>query len=444
MTQPAAGPVIDGRYEVLRTLGQGAFGRTFLARDREAGREVAIKMLDTQRVDSLKGFELFEREATVLRSVRHHGVPEVHASLRAAWEGREAAFLVMEYVAGKSLQALIEERHHLDPAEASHLLLELLGVLDYLHGRVPPILHRDIKPANIILRPDGFPTLVDFGAVRSALHGPGHDGSTIVGTYGYMPYEQHMGQASPASDLYALAATYLHLLTGRPPQEFMTPEGRIEVPAGLPGGERQREVLGRLLRPAPTERYQSAREVRQALLASEAAAVGPGSRAVVTRTHRTALTLPDLPPAPREIKGHAAHLFKVLAPSTLRSMMPNEDPLKPVGLLVTTAMVMASAVTFGILPGIFLVRSHIRRRKVRRFLTEGHAATAEIISMQDAKDDMGTKLSRIRFQWEVDGRLHRDSDEVLARIADKWLVGDQVQILYLPDAGYDSLIISTS
>jgi serine/threonine protein kinase len=442
---PRTEPIlIADRYEVLRTLGQGAFGRTFLARDREAGREVAIKMLDTQRVESLKGFELFEREAAVLRSVRHHGVPEVHASLRAEWEGREAAFLVMEYIAGKSLQTLIEERHHLDPAEASHLLLELLGVLDYLHGRVPPILHRDIKPANIILRPDGFPTLVDFGAVRSALHGPGHDGSTIVGTYGYMPYEQHMGQASPASDLYALAATYLHLLTGRPPQEFMTPEGRIEVPAGLPGGERQREVLGRLLRPAPPERYQSAREVRQALLASEAAAVAPASRAVVTTTHRTALALPDLPPAPREIQGRAAHLLKVLAPSTLRSMMPNEDPLKPVGVLVTTAMLMAGVVTFGIMPAIFLVRSHIRRRKVRRFLVEGHAATAEIISMQDAKDDMGTKLSRVRFQWEVNGHLHRDSDEVLARIADKWLVGDQVQILYLPEAGYDSLIISTS
>jgi hypothetical protein len=56
---------------------------------------------------------------------------------------------------------------------------------------------------------------------------------------------------------------------------------------------------------------------------------------------------------------------------------------------------------------------------------------------------MGTKLSRVRLQWEVDGHLHRDSDEVLARIADKWLVGDQVPILYLPDSGYDSLIIST-
>ena len=443
MTDSAASALIASRYEVQRTLGQGAFGRTFLARDREAGRDVAIKMLDTQRVETLKGFELFEREAAVLRSVRHHGVPEVFASLRGEWEGRPAAFLVMEYVEGKSLATLIEERHHLGPAEASHILLELLGVLDYLHGRAPPILHRDIKPANIIVRPDGFPTLVDFGAVRTALHAPGQDGSTIVGTYGYMPYEQHMGQATPASDLYALAATYLHLLTGRPPQEFMTPEGRIEVPPGLPGGERQREVLGRLLRPAPTERYQSAREVRQALLATEAGTAAPGTRSLATISQRKALSQPDLPPAPREIEGEAARLLRLLAPSTLRSMTPNEDPLKPVGFMMGAAMVMAGIVTFGVLPMIYFGRAYTRRHKVRRFLREGHGATAEIISMQDAKDDMGVKLSRVRYQWEANGQLHRDSDEVPARIADKWLVGDQIQVLYLPEAGFDSLVIST-
>jgi len=438
-------PLIAERYAVLRTLGQGAFGRTFLAQDGEAGREVAIKMLDTQKVESWKGFELFEREAAVLRSVRHHGVPEIYDSFKAEWEGRPAAFLVMEYVAGQSLATVIAERRHLDPAEASHILLELLGVLDYLHGRVPPILHRDIKPANIVLRPDGFPTLVDFGSVRSAMAAPGQDGSTIVGTYGYMPYEQHMGQASPSSDLYALAATFVHLLTGRAPPEFMNGEGRIAVPEGLPGGEHQRQVLGRMLRSSPAERYQSAREVRQALMISTATPLVPVSRGVLaTAERRTAPTLPDLPPAPREIVGHAAHLQRVLAPSTLRSLRPNEDPLRPVGPGSALAMLMMGMVTFGILPIIALARAHTRRQRVQRFLREGHPATAEIVSMQDAKDDMGAKLSRIRYQWVVDGELHRDSDEVLARFSDKWLAGDQIQILYLPDAGYDSLIISVA
>ncbi len=434
-------PRIADRYEVLRTLGQGAFGRTFLARDHQSSRDVAIKMLDTRTVETWKGFELFEREAAVLRSVRHHGVPEIYDSIRAEWEGREAAFLVMEYVAGMPLATLIEERRHLDPAEASHLLLELLGVLDYLHGRVPPILHRDIKPANIILRPDGFPTLVDFGAVRTAIHPPGQGGSTIVGTYGYMPYEQHMGQASPASDLYALAATYLHLLTGRAPPEFMNPEGRIEVPNGLPGGDRQRQVLTKMLRPSPPERYQSAREVRQALLATEDVATGRG---LAPAPPRTVPAVPDLPPAPRKIEGPTAALLRELVPSAVRVMSASKTPGEPIGFATGMALIAVGLVTFGIVPAIYLASSRIRRQRVLRFLRDGVPAIAEIITMQDAKNDMGVKISRIRYQWQVDGRLHRDSDEVLAIYSDKWAVGEPIRILYLPDQGFNSLVISTA
>lgn len=438
------GSRIAGRYEVLRTLGQGAFGRTLLARDPEAGREVAIKMLDTSKVDSLKGFELFEREAAVLRSVRHHGVPEIYDSVRGEWEGRPAAFLVMEYIEGKSLATLIEERHHLDPAEATHLLLELLGVLDYLHGRVPPILHRDIKPANIILRPDGFPTLVDFGAVRSALHGPGHDGSTIVGTYGYMPYEQHMGQASPASDLYALAATYLHLLTGRPPPEFMNGDGRIVVPEGLPGGARKRAVLGRMLEPSPSARYQSARDVRQALVGAEPQGGEAGVRPLPAVQARRALVVPELPPAPRPIEGPTAALLRRLVPTMLRSMAPSRPPGERVNPWIGLAMIAAGVASFGIVPLIFIGHTQMRRRRVVRFLREGVPAVAEIVTIQDAKDSMGARTCRLRYQWTVDGTLHRGSDEVWAVVAARWLVGDQVQILYLPGQEYDSLVISTS
>ena len=102
--------------------------------------------------------------------------------------------------------------------------------------------------------------------VRNVFRAPDEDGSTIVGTHGYMPYEQYMGQASPASDLFALGATFLHLLTGRAPPEFMGSAGRLEVPTGLPFGEPLRSVLVRLLAPAPADRFQSAREARATLL----------------------------------------------------------------------------------------------------------------------------------------------------------------------------------
>jgi serine/threonine protein kinase len=435
--------LIADRYEVLRTLGQGAFGRTFLALESASGREVAIKMLDTQKVDSFKGFELFDREATVLRSVRHHGVPEIYDSLRAEWEGSLAAFLVMEYVAGQSLEALIAERRHLDPAQATHVFLELLGVLDYLHGRVPPILHRDIKPANVILRPDGFPTLVDFGAVRSAIHAPGKDGSTIVGTYGYMPYEQHMGQATPSSDLYALAATFIHLLTGRAPPEFLNAEGRIAVPDSLPGGERLRAVLSRTLSLSPAERFQTAREVRQALVESGSVAIATTSRALPTTAGRRALAIIDLPPTPRTIDGTLTSLLKRLAPAGWRSMYASRSPDAPVTLGVLLFVGMTAVLTMGILPVTFYWRAWNRRQRVERFLRDGLSATAQIITMQDAKDDMGIKVCRIRYQWSTDGVLHRGSDEVLATRSGRWLAGDDVQILDLPNEDFDSLVIST-
>jgi hypothetical protein len=435
------------RYEVLRTLGAGAFGRTVLARERASGRHVAIKVLETDRVDTFKGFELFDREAAVLRSIRHHGVPEIHESLRAQWNGSPAALLVMEYVEGRSLKEIIDGGHHLDPADVTHMLLELLGVLDYLHGRVPPILHRDIKPANIILRPDGFPALVDFGAVRNAIRPAGHDGSTIVGTYGYMPFEQHMGHAAPSSDLYSLAATFVHLLTGRPPQEFLGEDGRMALPPSLPGGERLRHVLARLLLHSPAERYQSAREARQALIepAGGAATVAGPSAAVTRASERRALAVLELPPAPRRIEGDVAERFRTTAPTLSRLMYESHDadPAAGPGLAGGALIILLSAVSFGILPAVVLSQVRARRRRLRRFFELGAPAIAEITGIEAAGSDL-VKLALVRYEWTADGEVHRDSDETFARISDKWRAGDRIPILYLPDHNYDSVIISGS
>jgi serine/threonine protein kinase len=287
--------LVAERYEVIRPLGRGTFAHTLLAQDIRLGRQVALKVLHPRGAADLKAYELFEREAAVLRDLRHPGVPAIHASFRAQWEGADAAFLVMEYIEGSSLAELIAERRHLEHAEVMNLFVELLGVLDYLHSRVPPVLHRDIKPANLIVRSEGAPVLVDFGAVRNVFRSPDDDGSTVVGTYGYMPYEQYMGQASPASDLYALGATFLHLVTGRPPPEFMTTAGRLEIPPALPCGDPLRGLLVRMLAPAQADRFQSAREVRAALL-------GGQSRVTLTPSEAGAST--DL--APRETPAPAA------------------------------------------------------------------------------------------------------------------------------------------
>ena len=445
MTSTPVGTAIGGRYEVVETLGRGSFGHTFLARDRETGEQVAIKVLEPRRADSLKAFELFEREASVLRSLRHQGVPQVFDSLRAPWQGHEAALLVMEYIEGVSLARVIEEKDHLDPSAVLQVLIELLGILDYLHGRIPPVLHRDIKPANIIVRPSGYPALVDFGSVRNAFKAPDEAGSTVAGTYGYMPYEQYMGQATPASDLYAVGATFLHLLTGRSPPDFMTGEGRIEVPANLPGDPRLRAVVARMLRPSPAERFQSAREVRDALLAalpggSRAALVPAARSAVPAGVSRRAASLPE---APRPLEGETKALLKRVAPTSWDLMAASEKPTAGIGLGSILAFLFFSAITAGIMPMVFFSIAAERKRRLKLFFRKGRAAMATIQEFGTQDMAFGEKLAKVSYEFEADGEIHRDADVVLPSHAARWRVGDQVQVLYLPDRDYDSVIIST-
>jgi serine/threonine protein kinase len=347
----------------------------------------------------------------------------------------------MEYVDGTSLAQLIDEHRQLDPAEVINICLELLSILDYLHGRVPPILHRDIKPANIIVRPNGLPALVDFGSVRRVFMGPDEFGSTVAGTYGYMPYEQYMGQATPASDLYALGATLLHLITGRPPREFMTEQGRIQVPDTLPGDTRLRPVLTQMLRPSPAERFQSARAARQALLtAPSVAVVSRRTRSsVLTESHAALMT-----PGPRPIKGKTKALLDEVSPGMLELMDGSAKPGDVPGLFDGLSLAFFSVLTAGTLPLVYFNLARARRRRLKRFIRDGTPATAEIINIEKEKLPFESIIARVTYQFEVDGDLHRDADTVLPMIAARWQPGDRIQVLYMPELDYDSVIISTS
>ena len=438
-----AGHTVAGRYELVRELGHGSFGRTFLAHDRPEERTVALKVLDRRGAADWKAYELFEREASVLRSLRHHGVPEVHDRFRDVWDGAPAAFLVMEYVEGVSLGQMIAEQRQLSPGELVHLFLELLGILDYLHGRVPPVLHRDIKPSNIVVRPDGTPALIDFGSVRRVFLDPEEAGSTVVGTYGYMPYEQYMGHASPASDLYALGATMLHLLTGRPPRDFMSSEGRIEVPNPLPGDQRLRPILATMLRPSPAERFATAREVREALLSPSLSAASTLPTAPPPRRAVTAIDpeLAALPPAPRIVEGSTAELLDRVAPSAWQLMDTSVKSDEDVGITEVLSLIFFSILTAGILPITFLSIARTWRRRLRRFFRDGTPASAEILSIRLEKIAFDQHLARVSYEFEADGRLYRDVDQVLPVIADRWRPGDRVQVLYIPERDYDSVIL---
>jgi hypothetical protein len=273
--EPApAATLIDGRYRVMDVLGQGSFARTLACEDlSEEQRRVAIKQLRVQGVGDWKPVELFEREAKVLASLRHHGVPEIFRHFEGRDpEGQLCLYLVMELVDGPSLRHELQAKRTFSDLELTELGLSLLDILDYLHSRRPPVFHRDIKPSNIVLRASGAPVLVDFGGVCQGWR-PAEGGSTVTGTFGYMPAEQLMGQVSAASDLYALGATLLHLITGREPTDFSFESGRLNLPAEATVRPGLRRFVNALLAPAPRDRPTSARAARRLLLEEAAAGI---------------------------------------------------------------------------------------------------------------------------------------------------------------------------
>jgi hypothetical protein len=242
-----------GRFRVLGSLGEGAQGHTFDGVDAREGRPVAIKRFDVRGATAWKDVELAEREARVLQSLSHPSLPRYVDH----FEEEGALYLVMEKIEGENLAALRKRKGALDEREVERLLRDAADVLAYLHGRSPPVIHRDLKPGNVIRRPDGSFAFVDFGAVRDKLRPEG--GSTVVGTFGFMAPEQFQGRALPASDVYALGATAVAMLTGREPEELPHKGLALDVRTALRGraSERMIGVLERMLEPDPDRRASS-------------------------------------------------------------------------------------------------------------------------------------------------------------------------------------------
>jgi serine/threonine protein kinase len=243
----------DGRYVVVRVLGEGAQASTFEAVDKLEGRLVAIKRFALRVAKQWKDVELAEREARVLASLSH---PRLPAYVEHFEEGG-ALYLVMERIEGVSLSDYVKKGGTWREDDVVGLLEQASVVLGYLHSRSPPIIHRDLKPGNVIRKPDGSFAFVDFGAVRDRLRPEG--GSTVVGTFGYMAPEQFQGRAVPASDVYAVGATALWMLTGYQPEDLPHKGLAIDVPAAL--GPRAKPMLvtmlSSMLEPDPDKRPQS-------------------------------------------------------------------------------------------------------------------------------------------------------------------------------------------
>ncbi len=240
----------NDRYAVIRLLGEGSQAATFEAVDKKEGKPVAIKRFRVRGAKSWKEVELAEREARVLAGLSHPGLPKYVEH----FEENGELFLVTEKIEGENLHSLQKRGVTLGQDDIVQFLRETAEMLDYLHGRSPPVVHRDIKPSNVMRRPDGSFALIDFGAVRDKMKPEG--GSTVVGTFGFMAPEQFQGRAMPASDVYAVGATALVMMTGRQPEDLPHKGLALDVPAvlGKTAHPTLVSALSAMLEPDPDKR----------------------------------------------------------------------------------------------------------------------------------------------------------------------------------------------
>jgi Protein kinase domain len=272
--------LLEGRYLTINLLGEGGFGAAFGARDRltPAMRPCVVKQfkpamkLNAAQLQTAQ--ELFHREAEVLEQLgsEHPQIPNLFACFELAVPNQTAGsedrffYLVQEFIDGENLEQELDRQGKFTEVQVLEILTEILKVLDFIHAH--GVIHRDIKPSNIMRHRNGKLYLLDFGAIKNVAK----PGSTVIFSQGYAPPEQLRGQEiSFASDLYALAATCILLLTGHQPEELFDSVRHVwnwQLYAQV--SDRTAAVLNKMLCAAPVDRFQSAPETLAALQSSAA------------------------------------------------------------------------------------------------------------------------------------------------------------------------------
>ncbi len=266
--------LLKDRYRTLKPIGQGGFGKTFLAvdEDKPSQPRCVIKQFFPQAQGTntvQKAAELFTQEAVRLDELgKHPQIPE----LLAYFSQDSQQYLVQEFIDGKDLAQELADHGAFNEAQIRALLNDLLPVLQFVHQH--QVIHRDIKPENIIRRTSlskggiGQLVLVDFGASKAATGTSLARTGTAIGSAGYIAPEQSLGRAVFASDLYSLGVTCIHLLTQRHPFDlFDVSEGVWVWRDALksPVSDALGRILDRMLESPINRRYQSAAEVLQDL-----------------------------------------------------------------------------------------------------------------------------------------------------------------------------------
>jgi serine/threonine protein kinase len=288
-----------GKYKIVAPLGSGGFGTVYLAEDTWIDKKVAIKVPHRQSVD----FGELLREPRLLATLNHPNI----VSITTAEKQDNVFFIVMEYVAGETLENLILKEGPLDLARAMDYTCQICNAVDHAHAH--GVLHRDLRPANVLVSDAGLLKVADFGTSRFleiAAHG-----TTVIGSPPYMAPEQFQGKAVFASDIYSLGVTMYQMLTGMLPYNTPAPADLERLMRGelvAPPRVRNRNVSGalndivmRALAPDVSKRYQRASELLEDLLAARPtrvrrpasnAGAGPGTNGRADRQERRDPTPP--------------------------------------------------------------------------------------------------------------------------------------------------------
>ena len=249
-------PMLNNRYQIIKELGYGGFGTTYLAKDTQTDNSwCAIKKLNPANADIQTAQKLFKREADILLRLQEvHQVPK----FIEYFTENDCDYIVEEYIEGSSLEDLLSHQWKIE--NIIIFLWDILSILQLLHGK--NIVHRDIKPSNLIQRKkDNKFTIIDFGAVKEIDLNQPKPGTRIYHK-GYAPIEQVQGMPRLNSDIYALGMTAIQLLTRKPPREFSRDDRDRVIPADNKIAPSWLvDILNKMVRTDFTERYQSVEEV---------------------------------------------------------------------------------------------------------------------------------------------------------------------------------------
>ena len=256
-----------GKYKILSALGSGGFGTVYLAEDTWIDKKVALKVPHRQSVN----FGELLREPRLLASLNHPNI----VTVLTAEKQDNVFFIVMEYVAGETLETIIAREGALELPRALDFTCQICNAVDHAHRQ--GVLHRDLRPANVIVADNGLVKVADFGTSRFlelAAHG-----TTVIGSPPYMAPEQFHGRATFASDIYSLGVTMYQMMTGTLPYQTPAPadlerlmRGELVSPPRLRNGripQRVNDIILKAMAPEVTARYQRAADLLDDLLAAD-------------------------------------------------------------------------------------------------------------------------------------------------------------------------------